>query len=368
MKKQKIRYAVVGIGHIAQVAVLPAFKHASKNSELTAIVSSDIQKHRAMKRKYKVETYTYDQYDQLLRSGTIDAVYIALPNDQHADYALPAAEAGIHILCEKPLAVTEEECRHMIEAAAKNKVKLMTAYRLHFEEANMKAVKIAQSGKLGKLRFFNSVFSMQVRKDNIRTEKEMGGGTLYDIGIYCINAARYLFQDEPYEVFAQTATSSDPRFKEVEEMASVIMRFPDDRLASFTTSFGAHDVSQYQIVGTKGNLCVDPAYEYAMPLEHHLTIGEKTTSKTFPQRDQFAPELIYFSDCILKNKQPEPSGQEGLADVRIIKALYLSAATGKPIPIAQISKSKRAEVRQVITRPAVKKPEMVHAKPASGGP
>lgn len=365
MAKKRIRYAVVGIGHIAQVAVLPAFQHALRNSELTAIVSSDIDKHRAMKRKYGVQAYTYEQYDELLRGGTVDAVYIALPNHMHADYTIRAAEAGIHVLCEKPLGVTEKECILMIDAARKNRVKLMTAYRLHFEEANMKAVQIANSGRLGEIRFFNSVFTMQVRDENIRIDRQKGGGTLYDIGIYCINAARYLFQAEPYEVFARTAASSDKRFKEVEEMTAVTLRFPKERLASFTVSFGSKDVSKYLIVGTKGSLSVDPAYEYAVGLASHLTIGERTKTTKLPKRDQFAPELLYFSDCILKNRQPEPSGEEGLADVKIIEALYRSASQGRAIKVNSIEKHKRAEIRQVITCPAVSKPEMVHAASAS---
>ena len=181
----------------------------------------------------------------------------------HRDYTVRACRAGIHVLCEKPLAVSESDCEEMINAAAENGVKLMTAYRLHFEQANMKAVEIAQSGKLGELRAFNSVFTMQVKDGDIRLQKDLGGGTLYDIGIYCINAARYLFQDEPIEVFGFSANNGEKRFKEVDEMFSAILRFPDERLASFTTSFGASDVSAYQIVGTEGDLRVDPAYEFA---------------------------------------------------------------------------------------------------------
>jgi predicted dehydrogenase len=191
---RKIRYAVVGLGHIAQVAVLPAFQHARRNSELVALVSDDPAKLKRLSERYNVgQTFSYREYDECLKSGAIDAVYIALPNHLHAEYIIRAAKAGIHVLCEKPMAVTERECRAMIRAAQRHRIKLMIAYRLHFEEANMKAVEIVRSGKLGQPRIFNSVFSMQVRPRNIRTDKEMGGGTLYDIGIYCINAARYLF-------------------------------------------------------------------------------------------------------------------------------------------------------------------------------
>src|SRR5918999_3847535 len=136
-KNRKIRYAVVGLGHIAQVAVLPAFKHARRNSELAALVSDDPEKLRTLSKRYDVEqTFSYAEYDSCLRSGGIDAVYIALPNHLHADYTIRAAKTGIHVLCEKPMAVTEKQCRAMIRAAQTNNIKLMVAYRLHFEEAN----------------------------------------------------------------------------------------------------------------------------------------------------------------------------------------------------------------------------------------
>jgi glucose-fructose oxidoreductase len=255
----------------------------------------------------------------------------------------------------------------MIRAARKSRVKLMIAYRLHFEEANLKAVEIVRSGKLGEARIFDSVFSMQVKKDNIRTQEELGGGTLYDIGIYCINAARYLLRDEPNEVFAYSADGkNDSRFKEIDEMTSAVLRFPKERLAAFTSSFGAADVASYRVVGTKGDLRVEPAYEYAMGLGLQVTIDGKTRARKFAKRDQFAPELLYFSDCILKNREPEPSGEEGLADVRIIRALYRSAATGRPVKLRPAAIKKRPTLKQEIRRPAVAKPQLVHAESASG--
>jgi predicted dehydrogenase len=363
---QKVRYAVVGLGHIAQIAVLPAFAHAKGNSALTALVSDDPEKLKQLSDRYRVDlTYSYEQYEDCLRSGEIDAVYIALPNSMHSEYSIRAANSGVHVLCEKPMAVTERECRSMIRAARKNKVKLMIAYRLHFEEANLKAAEIVKSGKLGEPRIFNSLFGLQVREGNIRTKAGLGGGTLYDLGIYCINAARYLFQIEPVEVFAYTAARNDRRFKEIDEMTAAVLRFPKDRLASFTSSFGAADVASYEIVGTKGILRVDPAYEYEMALKHSLTIDGNTTTRTFPRRDQFAPELLYFSDCILKDIEPEPSGEEGLQDVRIIRALYRAAETGRPVGLASARLKKRPELKQEKRRPPVRKPSLVKVQSGS---
>jgi glucose-fructose oxidoreductase len=364
--KRKIRYAVVGLGYIAQIAVLPAFAKAT-NSELVALVSDDEIKLKKLSKKYKVPlTYSYLDYDSCLASGEVDAVYIALPNSMHHDYAVRACRAGVHVLCEKPLAVTESDCQEMINIADENDVKLMVAYRLHFEEANLKAIELAQSGKLGEIRAFNSVFTMQVKERDIRLQKELGGGTLYDIGIYCINAARNIFRAEPVEVFAFSANNREKRFEEVDEMTSAILRFPEERLASFTASFGAADISAYQIVGTKGNLRVDPAYEHGDDLKHQLTITSKTRERTFSKRDQFAPELLYFSDCVRNGQSPEPSGWEGLADVRIIRALYRSAASGEPIQLGSFERERRPTIAQEIHKPPARKPELVRAATPSG--
>jgi predicted dehydrogenase len=365
--RSKIRYAVVGQGYISQVAVLPAFSNATRNSQLVALISDDPPKLQKLSKKYGVQhTYLYEQYDECLKSGEVDAVYIALPNHLHCDFTVRAAEAGVHVLCEKPMAVSVSECEQMIAAVRENGVKLMIAYRLHFEEANLRAVKVAQSGQLGDLRIFNSSFTMQVEEGNIRLKRALGGGTLFDIGIYCINAARYLFQDEPLRVFAVTESNGEKRFAEVEEMTSAILVFPHNRLACFTCSFGAADVSRYEIVGTKGSLQVDMAYEFSSAMHHTVTIGERKKLRAFPKRDQFGPELLYFSDCILEGKEPEPSGQEGMADVQTIDALYRSAENRSPVNLSEFEEVARPSPKQEIKRPPVKKPTLIGAKAPSG--
>ena len=365
--RRKIRYAVVGMGYIAQAAVLPAFRHARRNSELTAIVSDDPLKRDELSERYGVErVYDYEHYDDCLGSD-VDAVYIALPNHMHREYAVRAAEAGKHVLCEKPLAVTEQECEEMIEAAERYGVRLMTAYRLHFDRANLEAIEVVRSGKLGEPRLFDSMFTMQVEAGNVRLgPPENGGGPLYDVGIYCINAARYLFRAEPSEVFALTASSGDPRFSNTPEMASAVLRFPVERTAVFTCSFGAADSGWFQVGGTKGVLRLDPAYEYAEALKMQITVDEKTTRKSFPRRDQFAPELLYFSDCTLEDRQPEPSGREGLADVRVIRALHQSARTGRPVTLPEFERRHRPMLEMADDEPPVRMPELVHAESPSG--
>jgi glucose-fructose oxidoreductase len=365
MSKSKLRYAVVGLGHIAQVAVLPAFAHARRNSVLAALVSGDATKRRKLARRYGVPAFPSEQLDDLLAGGSVDAVYLAVPNHLHCEYAERAARAGVHVLCEKPMAVTVEECDRMIRAAAENGVKLMIAYRLHFEAANLAAVSIAQSGRLGRLRLFESLFTMQVKSGNVRLVSA-GGGPLYDIGIYCVNAARYVLRAEPEEVIGvRVDRSGDARFRDVEESFSAILRFPEDRLAAFTCSFGAADVSSYRVVGTEAELRVEPAYEYQQALAHTLTRRGRSRRKEFAKRDQFAPELLHFSDAVLAGREPVPNGVEGRIDVQILCALHESAASGRPVRLDTPQPEARPSPRLARRAPAVRKPALVRAESAS---
>ncbi|HEY0746339.1 MAG TPA: Gfo/Idh/MocA family oxidoreductase [Steroidobacteraceae bacterium] len=366
-RSRVIRYAVIGLGHIAQAAVLPAFAHARRNSRLAALVSGEQKKLKSLGRRYGVERLCgYDDIDSLFASGEIDAVYIALPNNLHKDFTIRAAHAGLHVLCEKPMAVTARDCEQMIRATEKANVRLMIAYRLHFERANLEAIRLARSGKLGDLRFFSSDFSMQVSDDNIRLKRELGGGPLYDIGVYCINAARYCLSEDPMEVWATATKSRDPRFREIDETVVGVMRFKDERIASFTSSFGAADRSTYSLTGTKGSVTLDPAYEYAEGLSSRLKIGKRERHKVSSKRDQFAAELTYFSDCILNNKHPEPSGEEGLADVRVIEGMLRAINSGRWVSIKMAQRKQRPTKRQEIRRPAVpREPRLINAKPAS---
>jgi predicted dehydrogenase len=367
----KIRYAVVGLGWFAQAAALPAFANA-ENSQVVALVSDHPTKRTEVAKKYGIDdthTYTYAQYDELLTNGTIDAVYIALPNHLHCEYTVKAAQAGIHILCEKPMAVTVAECEQMIAAAKDNHVKLMIAYRLHLDTANLQAVEIVKSGKIGEPRFFNSIFAQQTEGGNSRVKAETGGGTIEDIGIYCINAARYIFQAEPISVFATSASNGEERFREVAEMTSAILRFPGDRLATFICSFGAAKISTYQIMGTQGNLHVEPAYAVQAHIKHVLSIeGEPKQEYSFEPHDQLAAVFVYFSDCVLHDKEPAPSGQEGLIDVQIIRALAESIETGGFVSLEGIEPpQQRPSAAQIIELPPLQEqPELIHAADPAG--
>ena len=368
--KERIRYAVVGLGHIAQAAMLPAFENA-ENSELVALVSHDDEKLKKLGKKYGIEKKNrvhYDQFEELLDRGQVDAVYIALPNHLHAEYTHRAAKKGVHVLCEKPLGVTAQECREMIEVCEKEDVLLMTAYRLHFEEANLEVMNLAQRGEIGELRFFQSTFSQNVSDEgDIRLlPLEKGGGTLYDMGIYCINAARYLFGDEPIDATAvSTRRNADPRFSKSDEMTAATLRFPKERLASFVSSFGGANISTFRLVGTEGEIRLEWAYKYAMESRMTVRVGEEEWEKTFEARDQFGPQLIYFSQCIIEGIDPEPDGYEGLGDVEIIEALYESSRHNKPVTLTVTPSKKRPVVEQIIIRPPVEKPEEIKASSPS---
>jgi len=357
-------YAVVGLGWISQAAVLPAFENARRNSRLVALVSGDATKRRALAERYGLPhsaTFDYDGFDACLERDDVDAVYIALPNHLHREYTVRAARKGVHVLCEKPMAVTAEECSDMIDACRRNEVRLMVAYRLHFEPANLHAVERVRSGALGSTRIFSSTFTQQVAEGDIRlASPDRGGGPLYDIGIYCINAARYLFGAEPDLVWATRATRPQERFEESEEAQTCVLRFPGQRLAMFTCSFGAHAVSTLQLVGDEGEIRMDNAFNFSGDRRFRLAGADREEDRVFAQTDQFGPQLLYFSDCILEGRDPEPDGEEGLVDIRIIRAFYESLRDGRIVRLS-VERQRRPGPEQTIVCPAIEEPELIGA-------
>jgi glucose-fructose oxidoreductase len=354
-----VPYAVVGLGHIAQVAVLPAFAHARRNSRLHAIVSGDPEKLRRVGDKYDVPVRGgYDELDECLQD--VEAVYICTPNTEHEWVTIRAAHAGVHVLCEKPLAVTDAACERMISACAQANVKLMTAYRLHFDPLTLEVLDRIRSGAIGEPRYCSSVFSMCATPGGIRTRRETGGGTLYDLGVYCINAARMVFGSEPVQVFGSSVSGGRSQMPEIDEMTSALLHFEGDRLAMFTTSFAAGDVSEFRVVGTKGDIQLQPAFEYVDPLKYTLTADGKTITRKGRKRDQFAAELVYFSDGIRQNRDPEPSGMEGAWDVRIVNAIYESASRGESISLRAFEGDPRPSSAQAMSLPPVRKPDVVN--------
>ena len=234
-----IRYGVVGAGWISQITFMPGVD-LTGNSKMTAIVSGNAENAGKLADFYRIEhKYTYNQYDEMLAVDVVDAVYVALPNSMHADFAIRAAKAGKHVLVEKPLATSVAECEAMIAAAKDAGVFLMTAYRLHNEPGTLHTLDLIRDGAIGDPRAFTSLFCIQADTGNHRLKAEHWGGPLQDIGIYCLNAVRHVFSDEPVEVMAGKNEASDPRFSEVEETIAVTLKFPEGRMAQFCASFGA---------------------------------------------------------------------------------------------------------------------------------
>ena len=247
----------------------------------------------------------------------------------------------------------------MIKAAKQGDVRIMTAYRLHFEPLFLEVLDIVRSGKIGEPRYFSSSFSMHAKPGGIRTKRELGGGTLYDLGVYCINTARLMFGAEPTSVFASSIDGARADMPEIDEMTTGTLRFDGDRLATFTTSFNANGVSDFRVVGTEGNIHAEPAYEYAEALGYTLTVGENVRKKKGRRRDQFAAEIAYFSDCVMQGKDPEPSAEEGCWDVGVVTALYQSAQSGKVVELDQFGRENAPSRRQAMDLPPVREPELV---------
>lgn len=355
--QKKVRYAVVGAGNIAQVAVLPAFQHAKENSELVAIVSGDSTKRNELRKKYDLEyDADYADFEALLTAARVDAVYIATPNSNHWDFTERAAKAGVHVLCEKPLALNADDVQAMQDVCNAAKVKLMVAYRLHFDEATLATYEMIANGAIGEARVFESTFTHVVRPGDIRTQPELGGGALLDLGVYCINMARHVFQAEPIQVSAMSVLRDG-----TDETTTATLRFPNDRIAHFTVSNAAASVASFRVVGTEGDLLCEPAYEYAEAQVHYLTRDEKTKKETYGKRDQFAPQLIHFSDCVLSDREPKPSADEAYADLRIVDAIARSAATGEIVVLEPRRHAYHPRMDQEMKLPAVSKQKPINA-------
>jgi predicted dehydrogenase len=368
--RARVRYAVVGLGHIAQSQVLPSFRSAS-SSELAALVSGDPEKLKSMQAEFGVQkAYSYEEFDGCLEDPEIDAIYVALPNDLHHDCCIRAANAGKHIICEKPIATSVRDAEEMLAAARRNNVRFMTAYRLHFEPTTLSALEVARSGRIGEPRVFNFTFSYQLGdEENIRTQAMRGGAALFDLGVYCINAARMFFEDEPVEVSAMVIRGRDKRFREVEEGASAILRFPKDRVATFTVSFGAATSSRYELLGTKGRIIMEPGYEFEEPLRLRVIVNDREIRGRKPVKvDQFAGEIDAFSGALRGRTSELPSALEGIADLRVIEAIFYSDRVGRPVPLGGFPRLPRpgSGSRQKKARRPARKAALVHVRSPQG--
>lgn len=341
--KRQAGWAIVGLGQLALEEIMPAFAECEL-SKPVALVSGHPDKARKVADAYGISQdaiYNYENYDDLAKNAQVDIIYIVLPNSMHAEYTIRGFKAGKHVLCEKPLSATVEEAEQMIAAAAQAKKKLMTAYRLHYEPFNMKAMELCRSGALGKIKTFASTNGQNVKAPNIRLSSKLAGGPVGDVGVYSINAARYSLGEEPIEVHAYAnKPADDPRFREVPESVSFVMKYPSGAIAHCDCSFGMSESRFYRVQGTQGYLEMDPAFSYrGLRLFTRQTDAETGSANLqehhLRAKNHFSEEMDHFSNVILNGGECKTPGEMGLADMRILEAIHLSIAQGQPVRINQ---------------------------------
>jgi len=325
-----VGYCVVGLGRIANHFL--AGSRLSKYTRITALVSGHRDKAEKLAAQFNVPAasiYGYDNYDAIAGNKAIDAVIVCLPNSMHAEYTIRAARAGKHVLCEKPMCTSVADGEAMIEACRKAGKKLMIAYRCHYEPLNLKAVQWLREGRLGTIHTIESAFGFNSAPGEWRlTGKLGGGGPLMDMGIYCLNATRYLTGEEPAEVKGEMTVvdAGDPRFKEVEEQVAWSMRFPSGVVASCQTSYGISMPGYFHVRGSKGTLHMEPAFNYDGLHFSARIDGQPPVDEATQYHDpaQFAMETDHLAECIIENRTPKSPGEEGLRDMRIMVDLYKS--------------------------------------------
>src|SRR6201992_2520977 len=333
---RKFGYCIIGLGRISMGHFMPGVV-SSKTCTITGLVSGHREKALEQAKKYGVpesSIYTYENMEEIKNNPAIDAVYVALPNSMHAEYTIRSAKAGKHVLCEKPMATTIADSRAMIKACKDANKKLMIAYRCHYEPTNMKAMQLIREGKLGKIQDIESANGFNEKAGEWRLDRKLaGGGPLVEMGVYSLNACRYLTGEEPVDIKAFASTiDKDGRFDTVEENVSWTMKFPSGIVASCNTTYGAPMNGFYRVHGSQGYLYAEPAFGYQ---GLHLTGmmatpgGGKPTPFDEPNEakdpSQFTLQAEYFSDCILEDTTPKTGGGEGLLDMQYMSKIYESA-------------------------------------------
>lgn len=351
-KDGRLGIAIVGLGRLSLEQIMPALA-SSKRCRVTALVSGDAQKARRVAAMYDVpesSIYDYQSFDRLRDNPQVQAVYIVLPNALHREFTVRAAQAGKHVLCEKPMATSAADCQAMIDACKAANRLLMIAYRIQFEPLNRQVMDWVRDGStLGKIKLIDMANCQNQSRENVHQWRHVkalaGGGALPDIGLYCLNTARFLLGEEPLEVSAsQYSSEGDARFAEVEEAMLWQMRFPSGVRVQCTCSYAAFTSKRYRVLGEKGWADMDPAFAYeglqlkrsriARDTDEFIAPGiEQISTKA---KNQFALEMDHFAECVVSGKQPWTPGEEGLQDQRIMEAIYESARIGKPVQLAHV--------------------------------
>ncbi len=328
--EERVGWAVLGLGGYALGQILPSFKDC-RRSRLVALVSGSPDKARRVAEQYGVAPkgiYDYRNFESIRDNPEVQVVYVITPPGTHREFTVRAAKAGKHVLSEKPMAPTVADCDAMIAACRRAGKRLMIGYRSQYEPHNLRAIQAVRSGELGKVRSIVSDHGFSIGPGTWRTQKALaGGGSLYDIGIYSLQAARYLTGEEPTEVRAMIhSPAGDPRFKEVEDTAHFTLRFASGALANLSSGYSWAGMNRYHVVGDRGTMEAEPATAYA---GNRLTIKGQLVE--VPPVDQFAAQLDDLSECIQEDKPVRTPGEEGRRDIRILQAVYEAARTGRPV-------------------------------------
>jgi predicted dehydrogenase len=332
-----VGFALVGIGNLSMGQLLPAFAKC-KLAKPVALVSGHPDKARAQAEKYGIDAkniYNYENFDSIVDNPAVDVVYVVLPNSMHPEYTIRAAKAGKHVLCEKPMANSVAECQAMIDACQAAQRKLMIGYRLRYEPMTQKAIALAQSSDaVGEIQHITAEAGFNIGEpDQWRLKKDMaGGGPLMDMGVYAINAARYLSGKEPVEVVATSfASPNDPRFAEVEETMALEMRFAEGFIASCLTSY-SFACNRFRVYGTQGGLEAEPMQGYGGNRLWQISRRDRREVEYEPV-NHFAAEMDHFSECVRTGAEPLTPGEDGLADMKVVEAAYESARTGRAVKL-----------------------------------
>lgn len=333
---RRIGYAVIGLGSIATHFM--AGTKISAQSSITALVSGHRDKAERIAAQYGVPTssiYDYENFDRIAANPAVDAVYVALPNSMHAEYTIRAARAGKHVLCEKPMDISSAQCVRMIDACKAARVKLMLAYRLYYEPTHLKALEIIHSGKLGPVESMDANHGSNIRAGEWRLTKALGGGgPMFDHGVYPLSIFRMLTGQNPIAHQAMISTPDrDARFTEVEETVQWLSRFPSGAIGSGTASYGVEVGGYWRVHGPWGWLQMNSITYQGQHLFGHYAsqpvLGapwiEIDIASTEKDPMQFTREADHFSDCILHNRTPNTPGEDGLADLLALEAVYKSA-------------------------------------------
>ena len=320
MLKQKLRWGILSTANIGRAAVIPAIQ-ASQNGVVTAVASRDAQKGAEFAAKLGIPV-SYGSYEALLDDPEIDAVYIPLPNSMHYEWTIKAARAGKHILCEKPLALTAIQCLEMGAAAHEHGVLLMEAFMYRFHPRTEKIIEHVQSGALGSVQMIQSSFTFRVNQpDNIRMIAELGGGSLMDVGCYCVNICRTLAGEEPIAVQAFANWSAS----KVDEQLIGNMRFANGLLAQFDCALTLGRRETYTVAGTDAYLFVPDAF---LPGQGNSYFQEfqnrKESIYEFVGSDEYQLMVEYFANCVLNKQSLKYNVTEAAANMRVIEALYQS--------------------------------------------